>query len=39
MYTIKQAAQLTGVPEGSLRAWERRYGVVVPHRTQAGYRI
>lgn len=39
MYTIKQAAQLTGVPEGSLRAWERRYGVVAPRRTEAGYRI
>ena len=39
MYTIKQAARLTGVSETSLRAWERRYGVVVPRRTDAGYRI
>jgi DNA-binding transcriptional MerR regulator/methylmalonyl-CoA mutase cobalamin-binding subunit len=39
MYTIKQAARLTGVPEASLRAWERRYGVVTPHRTESGYRI
>lgn len=39
MYTIKQAARLTGVPEASLRAWERRYGVVVPHRNDAGYRV
>jgi methanogenic corrinoid protein MtbC1 len=39
MYTIKQAARLTGVPEASLRAWERRYGVVTPHRNDAGYRI
>src|SRR4051812_13187558 len=39
MYTIKQASRLTGVSEASLRAWERRYGVVVPHRNEAGYRL
>ena len=39
MYTIKQAARLTGVPEASLRAWERRYGVVTPRRSDAGYRL
>jgi DNA-binding transcriptional MerR regulator len=39
MYTIKQAARLTGVPEASLRAWERRYGVVVPQRNGSGYRV
>ena len=39
MYTIKQAARLTGVPEASLRAWERRYGVVVPRRNESGYRL
>lgn len=39
MYTIKQASRLTGVKESSLRAWERRYGVVVPHRNEAGYRL
>ncbi len=39
MYTIKQAAKLTGVPEASLRAWERRYGVVVPRRNESGYRV
>ena len=39
MYTIKQAARLTGVPETSLRAWERRYAVVAPRRSDAGYRI
>src|SRR3990170_6827798 len=38
MYTIKQAARVTGVTEASLRAWERRYGVVVPHRNESGYR-
>jgi DNA-binding transcriptional MerR regulator/methylmalonyl-CoA mutase cobalamin-binding subunit len=39
MYTIKQAARLTGVSQASLRAWERRYGVVVPHRNESGYRL
>ena len=39
MYTIRQAARLTGVSEASLRAWERRYGVVVPHRNDSGYRL
>ncbi len=39
MYTIKEAARLSGVTEASLRAWERRYGVVVPQRNESGYRV
>ena len=39
MYTIKHAAELTGVPVATLRAWERRYGVVTPQRTDGGYRL
>jgi len=39
MYTIKQASARTGVSVASLRAWERRYGVVAPHRTDSGYRL
>jgi len=39
MYTIKQAARLTGISESSLRAWERRYGVVAPRRSGSGYRL
>lgn len=39
MYTIKAAAELTGVPEATLRAWERRYGVFTPERTASGYRL
>ena len=30
---------MSGVPETSLRAWEKRYTVIVPRRTEAGYRI
>ncbi len=39
MYTIKQAASRCGVPVQLLRAWERRYGVVTPGRTESGYRL
>lgn len=39
MYTIAQAARLSGVSVASLRAWERRYGVVVPQRNDSGYRV
>ena len=39
MYTIKEAAQRTGVSVALLRAWERRYGIVAPVRTDAGYRL
>jgi DNA-binding transcriptional MerR regulator/methylmalonyl-CoA mutase cobalamin-binding subunit len=39
VYTIKHAAELTGVPVATLRAWERRYGVLAPRRTEAGYRL
>ena len=39
MYTIKHAAELTGVPVATLRAWERRYAVVTPRRTDSGYRL
>ncbi|HET9021401.1 MAG TPA: MerR family transcriptional regulator [Ornithinibacter sp.] len=39
MYTIKEASSRSGVPVASLRAWERRYGVVEPQRTESGYRL
>jgi len=39
MYTIKHASELTGISEATLRAWERRYGVVRPKRSTGGYRI
>ena len=39
MYTIKQASIRSGVGIPLLRAWERRYGVVSPVRTPAGYRL
>jgi len=39
MYTIKQAARRSGVNVELLRAWERRYGIVSPERTDSGYRL
>lgn len=39
MYTIKEASARSGVGIPLLRAWERRYGVVVPTRTPSGYRL
>lgn len=39
MYTIKEASARTGVGIPLIRAWERRYGVVKPARTTAGYRL
>jgi len=39
MYTIKQAAARTGLNVPVIRVWERRYGVVSPSRTPAGYRL
>jgi MerR family transcriptional regulator, light-induced transcriptional regulator len=38
-YRIHAVAELTGVPEPTLRAWERRYGVPTPERTASGYRL
>ncbi len=37
--TIRRAAALTGVPEHTLRAWERRYDLLRPSRTESGYRV
>ncbi|HEY4190331.1 MAG TPA: MerR family transcriptional regulator [Candidatus Limnocylindrales bacterium] len=39
MYTIREASARSGVGAPLIRAWERRYGVVHPTRTPAGYRL
>lgn len=38
-YRIHIAAELSGVRVELIRAWERRYGVLNPQRTPAGYRV
>lgn len=37
--TIGEAARATGVPEHTLRAWERRYQLFTPVRAASGYRL
>ena len=39
VYTIKHAAEMVGVNVATLRAWERRYGIGAPQRTESGYRL
>lgn len=36
---IREVARLTGVNPVTLRAWERRYGLIVPRRTAKGHRL
>jgi DNA-binding transcriptional MerR regulator len=36
---IREVARQTGVNAVTLRAWERRYGLIVPHRTPKGHRL
>ena len=39
MYTIKRVSEMVGVPVATLRAWQRRYRVVNPERSDSGYRL
>ncbi|MCX4025017.1 MerR family transcriptional regulator [Endozoicomonas sp. SM1973] len=36
---IREVSKLTGVNAVTLRAWERRYGLIKPHRTAKGHRL
>jgi len=36
---IRDVARITGVNAATLRAWERRYALIVPHRTAKGHRL
>ncbi len=38
-YRIQTVAEMTGVPAATLRAWERRYGIPVPERSNSSYRL
>lgn len=38
-YNIKVVLNKTGIAADTLRAWERRYGLPVPQRTQGGHRL
>ncbi len=39
MLRIGELSRRVGVPVESLRAWERRYGLLTPSRTQGGFRL
>ncbi len=39
IYTIRTVVQQTGITPATLRAWERRYGVLSPSRSDGGYRL
>lgn len=39
LYPIGEIASLTGVNPITLRAWERRYGLIDPIRTEGGHRL
>jgi methanogenic corrinoid protein MtbC1 len=39
LYNIKAVVQATGISPSTLRAWERRYQICHPHRTESGYRL
>lgn len=39
LYPIRTVSRLTGVNAVTLRAWERRYGLIKPHRTESGHRV
>lgn len=38
-YPIRTLSELTGIPTTTLRAWERRYGLLKPQRTPKGHRL
>lgn len=39
LFRIGELARRAGIPPATLRAWERRYGIVSPRRTDSGYRL
>ena len=39
IYNMKAVTQRTGIPAATLRAWERRYHVLAPRRSDGNYRL
>ncbi len=39
LYNIKAVVQATGISPSTLRAWERRYHMCSPQRSESGYRL
>ncbi|PJC86958.1 helix-turn-helix-type transcriptional regulator [Vibrio sp. HA2012] len=39
LYAIREVAALTGIKPVTLRAWQRRYGLIQPQRSESGHRL
>ncbi|CAM5271199.1 Helix-turn-helix-type transcriptional regulator OS=Stutzerimonas stutzeri OX=316 GN=CXK95_10080 PE=4 SV=1 [Stutzerimonas stutzeri] len=39
LFPIREVCRLTGINPVTLRAWERRYGLIQPTRTDSGHRL
>ena len=39
LYSIREVSELTGIKPVTLRAWQRRYSLVQPQRTEKGHRL
>jgi DNA-binding transcriptional MerR regulator len=39
MYSIKKVSQLLGIPAVTIRAWEKRYQIINPIRSNGGHRL
>lgn len=39
LFPIREVSRVTGVNPVTLRAWERRYGLIQPTRTESGHRL
>lgn len=39
LFPIREVSRLTGINPVTLRAWERRYGLIQPIRTESGHRL
>jgi DNA-binding transcriptional MerR regulator/methylmalonyl-CoA mutase cobalamin-binding subunit len=39
MHTVRWVSEQLGLAPGTLRAWEQRYGIVHPTRSEGGYRL
>ncbi|WP_223516552.1 MerR family transcriptional regulator [Pseudomonas sp. GL-B-19] len=39
LFPIREVARLTGINPVTLRAWERRHGLIQPTRTESGHRL
>ena len=39
LFPIREVSRITGINPVTLRAWERRYGLIQPTRTESGHRL